>query len=178
MLEESVTDKFFRVRLAKTGGFCHQHSWQIAARNSPLGSAILFRDMFGRQAARLDGNGKMRSQRGLQPCLLCDVENGTVKRYLGVMADNIEQPDFRASCEQADGLCIPHLELLLPFLAKKDRRWIAGLQQRRYADILEGLDAFIDRLHFGKGGGAFNDEEKQRWRKALALTVRDQGTVV
>lgn len=177
ILYESVNDKFFRSRLAKSEGFCHTHAWRIVECNSALGGAILFKDALDRLLSRI-GEKKITKVKGLTPCLLCENELEAESRYLNVMAAALaEDSAFHSLFQASDGLCFPHLELLLEQLSPKVRPGILALHREKYGRLSAGIGAFIEKFDYRNQDRVFTEEEKNSWKNAARITVRENGTV-
>ena len=177
ILYESVNDKFFRSRLAKTEGFCHTHAWRIAEKNSALGGAILYKDALDRIIRRMEGK-KIAKAKGLASCLMCENEKDAESRYLSVLAAGLkEDAAFTAEFHKSDGLCFTHLNTLLEMLPGKLRADIIRFHREKYEELSGTIGSFINKFDYRNEDRSFTDQEKNSWKKAVGISVRAQGTV-
>lgn len=176
ILNESVTDKFFRLRLSRTEGFCQTHAWRIAACNSPLGSAILFNDTLTRAVASMK-NTKIAENKRLQECLLCQNEKEAESRYISVLAASLGEPDFLSIFERSSGLCIPHLKIALANTGKKNKIVLMNLHREKFTMLAETMQRYIDKFDYSNRGAEMNEEEKASWKKAIAVLVKQEGII-
>lgn len=176
ILYESVNDKFFRSRLAKTEGFCATHAWRIADFNSSLGSAILFRDRLDRLTQRLETK-KIKRMKGLQPCLLCQNEAEAEKRYLQVLAGAFADPAFQEQFAASSGLCFPHLEAVLPMLSSSRRSELLSIQREKYSRLSQELEAYIAKFDYRSQDRNCSEEEKNRWKEAIAVCSKVRNVI-
>src|SRR6266700_1902582 len=74
LLYENVNDPGVRELLARSGGYCRQHAWQLVRRRDLLGTAIVYRDLVRRF---MEGLGP--SPAALERCPAC-VEHDEIAR--------------------------------------------------------------------------------------------------
>lgn len=176
MLYESVNDKFFRSRLAKTAGFCNIHSWRIASFNNAMSTAILFKDRLDKIIASLSDT-KITIQKNLKPCLLCDTEETAESHYINVMASSISEESFWEKFEQSAGLCYNHLVFLLKIVAKSQKKRIIDFQKKRFSELSENLSLFIDKFDYRNRNAVITEDEKKLWKDAISVTSKINGVV-
>jgi len=171
ILYESVNDKFFRSKLAKTEGFCATHSHVMGQFTNSLGLAILFRDQLKHKLDML-GEKKIDKLKGLEECLLCQNEKGAESRYLSILAAAHDDAKFMTSFYESDGLCFNHLSSIMKLLPGKAKKDYLAFHKKLYSDILAEIDIFTDKLDYRNRGAVISESEKQSWRKALDFSAK------
>lgn len=130
IMHETVTDPDIRIKLRRSQGFCHQHTWGLpnAGAGARLGVAIIYHDFLGRIAETLK-QGDFKPAGGLS--LRRAKEN--FNRHEPALATSavVQQLKPEAPCPA----CLHHDELetisiitLVEMLAKEDERVLSALK--------------------------------------------------
>ncbi|HEY1405880.1 MAG TPA: hypothetical protein VF857_04665, partial [Spirochaetota bacterium] len=69
---------------------------------------------------------------------------------------------------ESNGFCVPHLQELLGRLGKIPK-WFTDFHEKRYAEIINSLDRYIDFENFTLGDKRpdLTRDEQLYWRKAV-----------
>jgi hypothetical protein len=140
VLWEMVTDVDAREKFRQTQGYCREHAWLLARRGASLGTAILMLDVLEQamrvlEADRPDQRPSFSQQLrqkfnrsqpdeaavGLaaelaaqHPCPVCLHLRQTEAYLLTALVEHLTGPDSLVPAYRAsDGLCLPHLRLVL-----------------------------------------------------------------
>jgi hypothetical protein len=141
---ESMLDPEIRQKLVDSLGFCYAHTWQSIdlKLSDALGHAILYKDLINYSLKKLvenDKNSGSQLANFLEPltgCPACWIEEATLKRVIDAMTIALRDQDFIDEFRLSNGLCIPHLQRLLP-----------NLDGNRKAIILEHERACLESLY-------------------------------
>lgn len=196
LLWEQVNDPSTRLQMREARGFCPEHTRQLAGHQASLGVAILTEDVLHSLLqvlgdARFQAPPRLslrRAQEALdrsQPtattaklvarlapqrsCLACERAGTMEAIYLDTLLDRLlGEGGLLAAFQSSDGLCLPHLRLVLPRV--RDRAAFEALvsaQAARWKRLDADLVEFIR-----KNDCRFRDEtwgqERDAWRRAAA----------
>ncbi len=173
MLFEHISDRVFRAEFRAAGGFCSEHSRDLANFRDGLAVAILGRDILEDRIGSFSGNKPWKPKR---PCPICVEGERIETEYLSFLAKAEEaDPEGRALAEfftASSGLCAPHYEALLR-KNKRIPRWIRDFQEKKFKELLERTSRFIELSAYGRQAEfAQLSLEDQRVWKELAVTLR------
>jgi hypothetical protein len=126
-LYENVNDPELRSQIHESFGPCAWHASILKEiQDSAFGISILYADILELLIEKLknltSSSLKFSKWRGgfgksaffLQtPCIFCREVVDSEKRYLKTLLDFIEDPEFHRAYSQSDGICVPHLQLLM-----------------------------------------------------------------
>jgi hypothetical protein len=148
---ECILDPDVRLKLVQSRGFCYEHTWlSIDIKLSDaLGHAILHQNLVTEALRTLDENERGNGQQLaglLDPvtgCPACQIEEETLVRVIDSLAAALRDQDFLDEYQTSAGLCLPHLQRLLPKLDQK-RLTVLLAHQRSKMESLHGeLAEFI-----------------------------------
>ena len=159
---EHVNDIEIRelVRLAK--GFCHNHTWRLFHKHSPLGTALTYYDILGEAAHRIgsarEQQGFLRGlagrvRKGLTPegtCLGCDAQSNTEQRHLGLLVETLRNDrEAQETYSSADGLCLLHLRSALRSRpARGVTEILLRVQEKRIAAVREQMSEIVRKADY------------------------------
>ncbi len=167
---ESILDPGVRQKLVDSFGFCYEHSWQAInlKLSDALGNAILYQDLVKdalRKIKENEQNSGSRLASMLEPitsCPACLIEEATLERVIATLAAALSNQDFIAEFMESSGLCIPHLQRLLPRLDGKRQAEILHHQAASLENLQSELAEFIRKSDyrfrdegFGKEGDSY-----------------------
>ena len=173
---ESMLDPGIRQKLVDSLGFCYEHTWQSInlKLSDALGQAILFQDLIKDGLKKIQGNEKKAGSdlvEGLNPaaaCPACRIEQVTVERVIDSVTAALRDQDFVDEFKQSSGLCIPHLQRLLPRLDGKRQAVVLSHQRERMESLKTELAEFIRKCDY-----RFRDEvigkEGDSYRRAADM---------
>lgn len=159
---EHVNDIEIRelVRLAK--GFCHNHTWRLFHKHSPLGTALTFYDILGEAAHQI---GAARERQGLLSslagrvrkrlapegtCLGCDAQSNAEQRHLGLLVESLRnEREAQEAYGSADGLCLHHLRAALRARPSREATDILlRVQEQRIAAVREQMSEIVRKADY------------------------------
>ncbi|MGI6368452.1 MAG: DUF6062 family protein [Anaerolineae bacterium] len=164
LLYEAVLDPTVRAKLKASRGFCQRHVAMLHARpGRSLGVALIYESVLrqitdsvaegGLERAgwreRLRGQAATGGPLGqrLSPteeCPACRTEREAEQLYARLMADTIEDERLAAAYADGDGLCVPHLSMVLGCVSDEETlRRLLTPQIARYRAMLADLAEYI-----------------------------------
>jgi hypothetical protein len=156
IFNESMLDPDVRQKLVKSLGFCYSHTWQSInlKLSDALGHAILYQDLVKdaiKKVGENDQNPGSQFTSAFKPvaaCPACLIEEAALDRILAVMAVALRNEDFVTEFKQSSGLCIPHLQALLPKLDRKRQAALLGFQSVCLENLKGELAEFIRKSDY------------------------------
>jgi hypothetical protein len=176
IFNESMLDPDVRQKLVKSLGFCYNHTWQSIdlKLSDALGHAILYQDLVKDAIQKIveneqnPGNKLTSALESLAECPACMIEEAALERILDTIVVALRNEDFVTEFRQSSGLCLPHLQLLLPKLDRKRQTTILGFQFECLENLKGELAEFIRKSDY-----RFRDEsigkEGDSYKRAAAL---------
>jgi hypothetical protein len=172
---ESMMDPAARDRLRESYGFCFEHAWLAidSGLADALGLAILYDDACGALARalppgdnpKLSNKDVLKAIAAKRPCPLCRQQDETLKRLIGVLGEAFGREDFHEAFQQSGGLCLPHLQMVLPQVHKREGLAVLVEHQRKVLNGLKNeLTEFIRKNDYrfrSEGFGAERDSYKR-----------------
>jgi len=201
LLHEHVTDLEVRAALRASRGLCNWHAGMLQGLpGAAFGAAVISADLLARERARAEalggGGRRQRSQltmlrrwlgrpgsagkpaRRPARCLVCDGLQSAESRHLDALLALVDDPRFEDAFVQGDGLCVPHLALLVEHGSGAARAGalerliaLAGARWRRLEAVLE---SFIAK-HDHRARTPPTEEEGRAWRLALEMLAGAPG---
>lgn len=178
-----VTDEQVRETFAQAGGFCAKHTWLLVTLSNPRGICLGHSSLTARLAGELARLARARPSdpptvKGLvstpDRCPVCLGASQVAAAYLDRLAAWLEQEEGRARYARSQGLCLPHLDLLVarardPELA----RFLLQEAARHFEEVTE------DMLNFALKHDALrrhleSDDERDAFYRAVTHLVGDQ----
>jgi hypothetical protein len=153
---ESMLDPDIRQKLIDSLGFCYEHTWKSInwKLSDALGQAILYQDLIKDVLNRIQVNDKYAGSQlagvldPLATCPACRIEQATLERVIDSMGVGLRDQDFIAEYNRSKGLCIPHLQRLLPNLDGKRQAVILSHQRDCMEDLKIELAEFIRKCDY------------------------------
>ncbi len=172
LLYESANDRPLRHRFDAENGLCSRHAHRLCASNDGLGAAVVYRNLLELTVASL-GKGKAPPLNAGK-CAACDQERDAEARYVGLVADFIDEKEMRAGLESGPGLCMPHLAAVLRLpgrLSEEAAAWLANLHKARCAELLGTLLRYIDaqKLSTDARHEALSPEDEMAYKRLAPL---------
>jgi Family of unknown function (DUF6062) len=201
LLHEHVTDPEVRAALRASHGLCNWHAGMLQELpGAAFGAAIVSADLLARERARAEALGRAASRRrsrltalrrwlgsgepapssARRPrrCLVCDGIAAAESRYLDALLGLVDDPRFEDAFGQSDGVCVPHLTMLVDHergigAAAAVARFVV-LAAARWRRLEAALERFIAK-HDYRARAPFTDEEGRAWRLALEMLAGAPG---
>jgi len=168
LLYESANDRPLRRRFDAERGFCARHAHRLCASNDGLGAAIIYRNILELAVSSLGEGSRPPINEG--KCVACDHEADAESRYVGLVADFLDEEDMRAGLSASSGLCMPHVAAVMD-LRRDPPRWFLELHRATCAGLLQLLLRYIDcqKLSTEARREALSLEDETAWRKLAPL---------
>jgi len=178
-----VTDEQTRENFAQTGGFCAHHTWLLVTLSNPRGVCVGHSSLTAHLAQELARMAEAipvdpPAVKGLVPaserCPVCRGANQVAAAYLDRLAAWLEQEEGRARYARSQGLCLPHLDLLLARASSPEMaRFLLQEAARHFEEVTEDMLNFALkqdalRRHLESG------DEKDAFYRAITHIVGDQ----
>ncbi|MBP6964923.1 MAG: hypothetical protein KBC96_11010 [Armatimonadetes bacterium] len=136
---EQVNDPGTRRRLVDSQGFCVAHSRVLLELGSPLGVAIIYRDIIDSVSDDLKAGIRLRRPAKHSQCPVCSWEENDEHQYLSILAEHFADEEIHSRVSGCRDFCVPHLRKLLGLLPPDQQ---SDLRQM----ILSHLSALKDEL--------------------------------
>jgi hypothetical protein len=183
---ESVNSVAWRDELRQSFGFCHEHTW--LAVNGRLGDALGFsiisRDLVNSILKQLNEESSSSSASGrrtsvlkqvlyaLTPrkrCPVCEHRDETTRRVLSVLVEELGQPNITDALEASDGLCLPHLRVVLEHVKdSSDCETLLTIHREKLENLRAELDEFIRKSEYKAVKESFGSEGNA-WLRAISV---------
>ena len=168
LLWEFVNDPGVREELRAARGFCREHSWQVQAMGSPLGVAILWRDLLTQEVVELQRPGAELKRRRAAPqrkCPACAQRDEAEQRFLETLLEHLEAGELRGEYTGSSGLCLPHLERALRSAPRQAYCFLVEAESEKLNRLLGELSEIIRKNDY-----RFREEpwgaERDAWMRA------------
>ena len=173
-LFEHISNRDFRALYRAAGGFCSFHSRHLVSFRDGLAVAILSRDIL---EDRIDSFAKKKTWQPKGRCPVCVEREKIEREYFDFLCesdgDSGEEEELRQLFTSSDGLCAPHYARLLfapRGKRKKTPEWIKNFQERKFKELKQRLDTFIELSVYGRQEefAALGEKDKLVWKEAAA----------
>jgi hypothetical protein len=175
LLYESANDRPLRRRFDAEHGLCGRHVHRLCASDSDgLGAAIVYRNALEAAVSALSAGKAPPVNEGA--CAACDHERDAEERFVGLVADFLDEKEMRAGLEASQGLCLPHVAAVIA--RRRDApAWFLELHRSRTADLLGILVRYIDsfKLSTEERRAALSFEEEMAWKRLGPVMSGDGG---
>lgn len=156
---------------AREGGFCPGHLWQLAAFSSPRGLAYGLQPLLSRLADALPlmstgGPKPAAASRGT--CRVCRLLRDEERGYVSRLARFLDTEEGRAVYGDAQGVCLRHLEMLMPLVADGSASFLLRQAACRCKEIEAALASYREKLNSLRRRDC-TSFEKEAYRRALVL---------
>lgn len=180
LLYEYSTDPQMH-RLMRSGrGLCNLHSWQLTEiAGGALSTAVLFRSALleVREVAAEAEAGRRTAER-LAPRSLCPACQALAEREqlcAETFAKHLGEPTFEAAWRASEGLCLPHLRLILPALSQADAARLLDHQRAVWARLQAELETFQRSFQAEHSAEPLSQAAAASWRRCIALLTGERG---
>ncbi|MBN2387765.1 MAG: hypothetical protein JXB85_12170 [Anaerolineales bacterium] len=169
---ESVLDPGRRERIRASLGLCYEHAWLTieSKLSDALGLAIVYHDLAATLLARLpekpDSGGRERKAlvealSETRLCPACETRRTVEERSIKVLGEALQKDDYLDDYRKSDGLCLPHLRLMIEETGnQKVLAAVINHQRQRLEGLKEELSEFIRKNDYrfqDEGMGAERD---------------------
>lgn len=168
LLYESANDRPLRHRFDAERGLCSRHAHRLCASNDGLGTAIVYRSILELAVSSLGKGARPPVNEG--KCVACDHEADAESRYVGLVADFLDEEELRAALTASSGLCMPHVAAVMA--RRRDvPSWFLELHRDNCARLLEVIVRYIDsqKLSTEERKAVLSFEDEMAWKKLAPL---------
>ena len=159
---EHVNDIEIRELVRAAKGFCHNHTWRLFHKHSPLGTALTYYDILGEASQQIgaakEQQGLLRGlssrvRRALTPqgtCLGCDAQGNAEQRHLGLLVETLRNDrEGQEAYGGSDGLCLFHLRAALRTRPGREATDILlRVQEQRIAAVREQMSEIVRKADY------------------------------
>ncbi len=186
---ELSADPAARAAFVAAGGLCPAHTWQFQQVASPLTLALAYAPLVERIAAALveqvsargsaaptDGasDPDTHGTRAEYPaCAACRVLRASAVGRARELANDWVTPEKQAHLRAGQGLCLPHLELVLRHVPEAARVPLLEHELGRLEELSEDLHAYALKREAVRRG-LINEREESAPRRGLAMVVGER----
>ena len=161
-LYEGVTDEDNWDRLVASDGYCPRHTAWLENFSDGLAVALFYRYLTGKRLEELGREKKPGFFKKPEPCPACGAESDIEDTQSSLIAQALDEPEFKAAMEKHPGLCLAHTRQLASKAGAAKTRELA---KKQFAPLLAELDEFIRKSDY-------RNEEKMgpegdSWRRIL-----------
>jgi acyl-homoserine lactone acylase PvdQ len=191
---ELFTDVTLRMELRHTRGFCHMHTWQLAAIGASLQLAQSYREIISDAMEQLQQGGTGASGGGLlhrlfeskrggngdNECPACRQKAKAEERYAQTLQQALTNEEFYRRFTRSQGLCLDHFRLTSELKTTDNSTEWLPLLQKAQMGCLQRLDAQLGEL-IRKHDYRFQDEERGQemvsWKRAAGLVAGEEDRI-
>jgi hypothetical protein len=168
---QTIKEEQVRQAVVSANGYCNFHFHQMARLASPMGNAVLTKDLIDAEIKEIE-RGSFGPTLGID-CPICkyvdEREEFYVKQFRGLLSEKSFQNEYEAT----DGLCRIHLKGVLNLLNRdKLRQFILTTEVMHLKILRLELEAFISKVRStSRDLGA----EKHSWWVAIEKMAGKKG---
>ncbi|MCS6871816.1 MAG: DUF6062 family protein [Anaerolineae bacterium] len=179
LLYEYSTDPQVHRAMRNGRGLCNVHSWQLTEiMGSALNTAVLFSSalLAVRETATMNGSARRTAER-LAPrvvCSACQTLHQTEQFCFEVFVRSLDEPTFAATWQASDGLCLPHLRLLLPLVTADQAARLLSHQQTVWRRLQDELEAFQRSFQAEHSAEPLSQAVATSWQRCIAMLTGER----
>jgi hypothetical protein len=194
---ENVNDVELRAHLVASRGFCNQHAWMALEQGAgdALGVAIIYHDVLGnvlndlpsqlpvvhKDISTLLGHIPRQLSNAIKaaitaltpqaPCPACQQRESTTHLVITTLMENFQEDEFLDALAGSDGLCLPHLGLVLDQAnTNQDFNTLLNIHRPKLLELRDELAELIRKNDYRYRDEEFG-HERDAWRRAVSQTV-------
>jgi hypothetical protein len=181
LLYEFSTDPETHRAFRDGRGLCNAHSWQLTEiMGGALSTAVLFRSALREVQHLTDApNSTPRKQADrLAPrcaCPACQRLRDSEAACLEVFPRYFEEPAFRSAWHASQGVCLPHLRLILPKLTAEQAARLLADQKAVWKRLQADLEAFQRNYQAEHSSEPLSVAEATSWQRVIAMLTGECG---
>ena len=181
LLYEFSTDPETHRAFRDGRGLCNAHSWQLTEiMGGALSTAVLFGSAL-REVQHLTNapNGTPRKQADqLAPrraCPACQQRHDSEAACLEVFPRYLDEPTFSAAWRVSQGVCLPHLRMILPKLTVGQATRLLADQKAVWQRLQADLEAFQRNYQAEHSSEPLSTAEATSWQRVIAMLTGERG---
>jgi len=174
-LYESVNDPVLRKEIRSSQGFCNRHAWQLQKFGDGFSQAIIYSDLMDitlKKIGNVVSAKKLLKEINLgtnskQLCMFCGQEKDTEERYISVLWESFDDPEFHGGYKDSFGLCLPHIVFALKRCKdKKSGKELIEIEAAKLSNLAGELKEFM-RKHDYRFSQQKIGAEGNSWIRAI-----------
>jgi hypothetical protein len=167
---QTFKEEKVRQQVVSVNGYCNFHFHQMARMASPMGMAILTKDLVDAEIREIEKGSFGPTL--IIDCPICKYADEREKFHVREFRDLLSEESFRKEYGTTDGLCRIHLKRVLSLLQKGELHQFMLASQMMHLKLLRGeLETFISKV---KSTRDFKDE-KDSWLVAIEKMAGKRG---
>ncbi len=159
-------------------GLCNPHTWQLlnTRKGNVISISILYRAVLDeaeeieRKHASKLGFSRLFNRQSLaddlepvEMCMACDKQNESEAMYIHMVAEHFHEVHVQELYRNSEGLCLPHIRLLLRAMKSAElTKAFLKMQREHWSRLHAHLDSFIHKF-------IEDDDHEAVWQRAMRL---------
>jgi len=168
---QTIKEEKVRKDVVSANGYCNFHFHQMARMASPIGNAILIKDLIKEEIREIEE--KTSGMKDEVDCSVCNYVIDCEDFYLEEFKALLQEGSFQQEYDSTDGLCRIHLKRVLDSLKESELRQYLLKTQLMHLKLLGvELETFISKV---RSTSRDFKEEKNSWLVAIEKMVGKKG---
>lgn len=161
LLNEHLQDPQWRQSLREGDGFCPSHAHLLLRRGYVLSLSLIAEDVLS-AVPMLVTQRKPKAWR----CQLCEAQAQELAQFAERLAQLLSTAEWRARYAQSNGLCLPHLQMVLRYAQGEVRQWLVEDETQRWQHLRRQLQEVVRKHDYRFQLEPWGNETGS-WRRAF-----------
>jgi hypothetical protein len=167
---QTFNEEKVRQDVVMANGYCNFHFHQMARMASPMGIAILTKELIAREVEEIEG-GYLDRRLSID-CPICKFIDGREEFYIKEFKSLLYEEFFKKKYEATDGLCRIHFRKVISLLEEKEMHQFMFTSHLMHLRLLKvELETYISKIRSTRD---FR-EEKDSWWVAIEKIIGKKG---
>jgi hypothetical protein len=167
---QTFNEEKVRQDVVMANGYCNFHFHQMARMASPMGIAILTKELIAREVEEIEG-GYLDRRLSID-CPICKFIDGREEFYIKEFKSLLYEEFFKKEYEATDGLCRIHFRKVISLLEEKEMHQFMFTSHLMHLRLLKvELETYISKIRSTRD---FR-EEKDSWWVAIEKIIGKKG---
>ena len=167
----TIKEKKVRQDVVSSNGYCNFHFHQMARMASPVGNAVLTKDLIDAEIKEIERGSFGPTLR--IDCPVCKYVDEREELYVKEFKALLSEKSFQKEYEATDGLCRIHLRRVLNLLKENElSRFLLTTQLMHMKLLKHELEVFISKIRSTRRDMG---DEKDSWLVAIEKMVGKKG---
>ena len=168
---QTIKEGKVRQDVVSSNGYCNFHFYQMARLASPMGNAVLTKELIGTEIEKLE-TGSFGSTRKID-CAVCRYIPKREDFYMKEFKTLLQERSYRKEYEGTDGLCLVHFKRILNSTHERELcEFLLSAQVMHLKLLRIELESFISKV---RSTSRDMGEEKNSWLVAIEKMVGKRG---
>jgi hypothetical protein len=185
-LYESVNDPGLRADIKASMGFCNRHAWQLQKFGDGFGQAIVYDDLIKtvlENIKEIDTDVSIKdllkrlgvTKPPKKICIFCKGEKDVEERYVSVLWESFDDPEFSFHYKNSFGLCLPHISLALKKCKNAQfGKELISVEAVKLSGLIDELKEFMRKHDYRFSKEKFS-KEGDSWIRAIEKFIGKEG---